>query len=62
MTALEEVIQTGVDLVYGGKTYNQIKGPTARYSSYGDAPKVHTVGEKPAEGWIKYVHVIIPPT
>lgn len=62
MTTLENVIQTGVDLVYGGKTYNQIKGPKAPYSSYGDSLKVHTVGAKPAEGWIKYVHVVIPPT
>ncbi len=61
MTTLENAIQTGVDLVYGGKTYNQIKGPKAPNCSDGDK-SVHTVGAKPTGGWIQYVHVIIPPT
>ena len=59
--ALEQAIQLGVDMVYGGKRYSQIKAKDCNISVSGD-PIVHTVGEKPDGDWIDYVHIVIPPT
>ena len=59
--ALEQAIQLGVDMVYGGKRYSQIKAKDCNISVSGD-PIVHKVGEKPDGDWINYVHIVIPPT
>ena len=58
---LEEAIQVGVDIAYGGKKYKDVKQPDAPNYSDRNYP-LHNVGDKPNGGWIEYVHIITPPT
>ncbi|ADZ85412.1 hypothetical protein [Cellulosilyticum lentocellum] len=58
---LEQAIQLGVDMVYGGKRYSQIKAKDCNISVNGN-PIVHEGGKKPECNWINYVHIVIPPT
>ena len=60
--SLEEAIQTGVGIVYGGKTYNDVKSKSGKPQKNHAYKVIHTKGDAPAEGWLSYVEVALVPT